>query len=98
MPLHLDAHLRRGFDIRATALGALAVDVVAKIENRRAHVDWTTGWHTAVDVGLYAFGPGSERLRGVHDNDALGRAVAALLGLHFPRTVGGDAGRGRRAP
>ena len=49
--------------------------------SRRAGIGWTTGGHTAVDVGLYAFGPGSDRLRGVMENDALSRALADLLGL-----------------
>jgi hypothetical protein len=34
-----------------------------------------------VDVGLYAYGPGSAPLRGVLTNDAVGRLVAAALGL-----------------
>ncbi len=51
------------------------------IVSRRAGIGWTTGGHTAVDVGLYAWGPGADRLHGVMENDAVGRALADLLGL-----------------
>ena len=51
------------------------------IESRRARVGWSTGGHTGVDVGLYAFGPGSERFRGLHENTDVARLIAALLRL-----------------
>ena len=54
---------------------------VGDVESRRALVGWTTLGHTAVDVGLYAFGPGASRLRGFHPNDEVGRIVAAVMGL-----------------
>jgi len=54
---------------------------IAHLVSRRALVGWTSGAHTAVDVGLYAFGPGAERFGGVMANDAVGRALADLLGL-----------------
>ena len=49
--------------------------------SRRAGVGWTTWSHTAEDVGLYAFGPGAEQLRGVHENTEVARVIAALLHL-----------------
>lgn len=49
--------------------------------SKRAGLGWTTKGHTGVDVGLYAFGPGAEPFRGVLTNDAVGRLVAAALGL-----------------
>lgn len=49
--------------------------------SRRALVGWTTGGHTAVDVGLWAAGPGAEPFTGVMPNDAVGRAIADVLGL-----------------
>jgi alkaline phosphatase len=52
---------------------------VAALLNRRAHVGWTTGGHTATDVPLYATGPGADRFRGHHDNTAIGQMLAALL-------------------
>ena len=52
--------------------------------DRRAGVAWTTGGHTAVDVGLYASGPGADLFRGHMTNDAVGRATFAALGLALP--------------
>lgn len=68
---------------------------LAHLVSRRALVGWTTGAHTAVDVGLYAFGPGAERFGGVMENDAVGRALADVLGLDLApvtaRLRGADA-------
>ena len=49
------------------------------LASEAANLGWTTGGHTAVDVGLYAWGPGAETLRGAMPNDALGRRLAAVL-------------------
>ncbi len=57
------------------------VYVVGEIIARRAVIGWTTDGHTAIDVGLYAFGPGSERLRGVVDNAAIGRFIFDAIGM-----------------
>jgi alkaline phosphatase len=54
---------------------------VGSVINRRAGVGWTSGGHTAVDVHLYAFGPGADRLAGHHDNTYVGRTIAELLDL-----------------
>ena len=59
---------------------ALAV-LVRDLESEPAGVGWTTGGHTAVDVGLYAWGPGAGRFAGAMTNDAVGRALFAALGL-----------------
>lgn len=48
---------------------------------RRAGLGWTTGGHTAVDVGLYAWGPGAGAFIRALPNDAVGRALFAALGL-----------------
>ena len=72
-------------------------DAIAGVESRRAHIGWTTGWHTAVDVGLYAFGPGAERFRGLHANDAVGRIAADLLGFTLPRPLAAPAATHRAA-
>ena len=58
-----------------------AVAAFRKTLDGRAGVAWTTGGHTAVDVGLFAFGPGSEAFRGSMPNDAVGRATFRALGL-----------------
>jgi alkaline phosphatase len=47
----------------------------------RAVVGWTSDGHTAVDVNLYAFGPGRDAFIGHHDNTHVGQTLARLLGL-----------------
>jgi len=54
---------------------------LAAIVNRRLALAWSTGGHSAVDVGVYAFGPGRERFRGAHPHARIARAIADLLGL-----------------
>ncbi|HLT47373.1 MAG TPA: alkaline phosphatase [Rubricoccaceae bacterium] len=68
--------------LRAAAEGQPGTDlgrVLADLVSRRAGVGWTTSGHTAVDVLLYRFGPGSERLAGRVENDAVGRALFELM-------------------
>lgn len=50
-------------------------DVIA----RHSLTGWTTRGHTGADVPLYAFGPGSEKLLGHHDNDWLGRQILSVM-------------------
>lgn len=57
------------------------LEALSDIESRRALLGWSTGWHTAVDVGLWAWGPGSDRFRGLIENTDVARRVAALLDL-----------------
>jgi len=57
------------------------LQALSEIENRRVRVGWSTGGHTAVDVGLYAFGPGRERFIGLHENTDVARLIAELLEL-----------------
>ena len=57
------------------------MQALSEIEGRRVRVGWSTGGHTGVDVGLYAFGPGSERFRGLHENTDVARLIAELQGL-----------------
>ena len=69
----------------AAAPDSLARDALLSalsgIESRRARVGWSTGGHTGVDVGLYAFGPGRERFAGLHENTDVPQLIAGLLGL-----------------
>ena len=47
--------------------------------------DWSSKGHTAADVPLYAFGPGSSRFSGTHDNTDIPKIIADLLTLgDFP--------------
>ncbi|MEL6616395.1 MAG: alkaline phosphatase [Bacteroidota bacterium] len=59
------------------AAGAFVTNLVSE----PAGIGWTTGGHTAIDVGLYAWGPGADAFLGRHTNDAVGRALFAALGL-----------------
>ena len=61
--------------------------VLSDLIGRRASIGWTTGGHSAVDVNLYAFGPGSERLRGNHENTVVARVVTEVLGLDLGRVA-----------
>ena len=65
----------------ALADGALLNALLGEMVGRRAVIGWTTNGHTAVDVPLYAYGPGRERLVGSYDNTAIGQTIADLLGL-----------------
>lgn len=54
---------------------------LAEIIARHAILGWTTNGHTAVDVPLFAYGPGSDALIGNHDNTYIGRYIAKVLDL-----------------
>ena len=46
---------------------------------------WTTGDHTASNVPIYAFGPGSEKFSGTLDNTDIPKRIAELTGIkEFP--------------
>lgn len=70
------------------------IDVLASAETRnqydralgeviggRAFLHWASLGHTAVDVNLYAFGPGAEHFRGHFNNVYIGKKVPQLLGV-----------------
>lgn len=65
---------------RAAVPGGVGA-VLADILSRRARLGWTSSGHTAVDVPLYATGPGSDQFRGHLRNDELGRRLARVLGV-----------------
>jgi len=48
---------------------------------RAAWIGWASSNHTAVDVPLFAFGPGSEMFNGKMDNTEVGKAIFRALGL-----------------
>ena len=54
-------------------------DALAEIIAQRTRVGWTTGGHTAVDVKLFATGPGEKHFRGHLDNTDVGARLADLL-------------------
>lgn len=53
--------------------------VVADIINTRLQIGWTTSGHSAVDVNVYAYGPGWQLFVGNHENTYISRALAALM-------------------
>jgi alkaline phosphatase len=71
---------------------------LSEIESRRVRVGWSTGGHTGVDVGLYAFGPGSGRFRGLHENIDVARLIASLLGLDLDAETARLRGGAEPAP
>ncbi|KAJ1869090.1 vacuolar alkaline phosphatase, partial [Coemansia sp. S17] len=52
---------------------------VGHVVSDRARLGWTTGGHTGVDVGLYAYGAGSSTIRGNKDNTYVGQLLADFL-------------------
>jgi alkaline phosphatase len=55
-----------------------AADVLADVIAERAVIGWTTNGHTAVDVNLYAYGPGRDAFVGHYDNTYVGKTLAEL--------------------
>jgi alkaline phosphatase len=64
---------------------AALLPLLEALASQPAGVGWTTKGHTAIDVGLYAWGPGADRFRGTMANDAVGRTLFAVLGLETGR-------------
>ncbi len=52
---------------------------VAAIVNRKALVGWTSHAHTAVDVGVYGYGPGAYQFIGNQDNTEIALTLSDLL-------------------
>jgi alkaline phosphatase len=84
----LDAEELAGILGSGRDLDAAISDAVS----RRALIGWTTHGHTAVDVPVWAFGPGASELRGARPMDELGRAVAGLIGLEVSAILEGSRG------
>ncbi|MFD3268914.1 alkaline phosphatase [Paenibacillus dendritiformis] len=61
------------------------VHAINGIISERALISWTTYLHTGVDVQIYAFGPGADLFRGLHDNTDLPLLVAQVLHIEFKR-------------
>ncbi|CAB5396290.1 unnamed protein product [Rhizophagus irregularis] len=54
---------------------------LANITNFRAQLGWATHGHSSVDVNLYAYGQGSDALRGNHENTDIGDFIVKYLNL-----------------
>lgn len=67
-----------------TVEGPYAVgNATSPVVNRKALVGWTTFGHTAVDVNLYAYGPGAALFTGNRDNTYIGQTLAALFDVEL---------------
>jgi alkaline phosphatase len=54
-------------------------NAIEKIINTRSFTGWTTSGHTGEDVNVYAYGPGSERLKGQIDNTDHAKIIFDIL-------------------
>ncbi|ORY97598.1 alkaline-phosphatase-like protein [Syncephalastrum racemosum] len=54
---------------------------LADMISLRAQLGWATHGHSGVDVNLYAYGRGSEHLRGSHENIDIGHWISQFLDL-----------------
>lgn len=68
-------------ELRMGADSTWSRQALADMMSERARIGWTTGGHTAVDVNMYAFGPGSELFAGHLDNTAIATKLAHLMGV-----------------
>lgn len=86
----LAALLQAAVEFDLTPLERQALDLVERDEaevyealttimNERTLTGWTSNGHTGVDVPLYATGPGSERFRGVIQNEELGKLLIGAV-------------------
>ncbi|WP_051404956.1 alkaline phosphatase [Bacillus cihuensis] len=56
---------------------------INQVVSERAIVGWTSTGHTGTDVPLYAFGPGSDLFRGLHENTNLPVLMAEAMKIPF---------------
>lgn len=56
---------------------------INEVISERALVGWTSLQHTGVDVPLYAFGPGSDSFRGLHENTDIPVLMAQAMKINF---------------
>lgn len=54
-------------------------DVLKRIIDRQTNTGWTTWGHTAIDVQVFAIGPGAESFAGHQDNTDIAKRIFALL-------------------
>ncbi|MFK9090104.1 alkaline phosphatase [Bacillus salipaludis] len=59
---------------------------INEVISERALVGWTSTQHTGVDIPLYAYGPGSELFRGLHENTDIPRLMAKAMKINFTPT------------
>ena len=68
---NLDLNNEDDLDRARIAMG----DIVSK----RANINWSAWGHTAVDVNVYAYGPGREQFIGHHTNYRVGQIIGEIM-------------------
>ena len=68
-------------DTNRSVAGRQLQALLSKSTSDPARVGWATGGHTAVNVPIFAYGPGSARFRGTLDNAEIGIRLQEILGL-----------------
>jgi alkaline phosphatase len=59
---------------------------INEVISERALVGWTSLQHTGVDIPVYAFGPGSDLFRGLHQNTDFPVLMAQAMKVNFTPT------------
>ncbi|WP_410770032.1 alkaline phosphatase [Fontibacillus sp. BL9] len=59
------------------------------VVSKRLLIGWSGHGHSAVDVGVWAYGPIAEKLKGQVDNTQIAVAGAEVLGLDLPKATAG---------
>lgn len=78
------AQLKKADGEKASPSGS---DVFNIVIAKRSNIGWTGYGHTAVDVGVYGYGPAAELLRGFNDNTDFAKAGATALGLNLEKAT-----------
>jgi len=95
--LQFDAAIREALDF-AKRNGRTLVVVTAdhetggmsitggELDGSQLEIKWATGHHTAVDIPIFAYGPGAQMFTGIYQNTEVARKFAQLFRIQpFPR-------------
>ena len=83
-PIRSAADLDRLYAMEPAALTAFNGPMegfLTKAISDSARVGWSTSQHTASNVPIFSWGPGSDAFRGTKDNTEVGKALQRMLGL-----------------
>ncbi|MCM5704549.1 alkaline phosphatase [Larsenimonas salina] len=75
-----------------------ALEALTTTLNERGGVSYNSGNHTAVDVPLYADGPGAGRFEGLLDNTEVSHALADAMGLSLSGAAEAEAATPQSQP
>lgn len=54
-------------------------------DDKELSITYNTGWHSADNVPIYAYGPAAEKFAGEVDNTELAQRIAALMGVELDK-------------